>query len=322
MRAAVFRTGAYGDLMFASSVFASLKRSGYEVTLIAANPSAQIVAHDPHIDHVIFHDNTMPMDKLNEYWDKLQTEYDLFVNLSASIECEILQLPGQPTYHYPLDIRKKLYDRNYLDHQHLLAGNKNAHAIKFYATDTEIEISCRNRSKFGSKILVWVLSGSSIHKVNPHINTYLANILKMSDVDVVILGSPDQNSLADGLKGVDRVHLCTHWDIRQQYTFVQQHADVIVGPETGIMVAMAYEPLKKIVLLSHSTPNMLTRDWVRAASIEAPVESLPCGGCCKYRLLEGDAVTKYEDTEFACCQVLTPMHLAFASAVETLTCTK
>lgn len=320
MRVAVFRSGAFGDLMFASSVFKAYKDLGWHVTLIAALPSSIIVDNDPNIDEIIQHDTTIKQEDLCEYWSKIAKNYDRFINLSGSIECELLQLPGQPTFHYPLSVRKELYDRNYLQHTHMLSQMPYEPNIKFYPTTGEIWDSwIVRRTIHQPKILAWVISGSSIHKLNPHINTFVANILKIADVEVVLIGAPEQNAFADGLKNVEGVTLLTHLSVRDQYTFVQQHADVIIGPETGIMVAMSQEPMKKIVLLSHSTINMLTRDWVNTTSIEAPIEKLPCGGCCKYKLSESDDVMKYEDTQYACCQVLQPMHLAFESAGQTLT---
>ena len=318
-RVGIFRSGAYGDLMFASSVFKGYKDLGWHVTLICAKPSNVIIFNDPNIDEILLHDMTIPQADLPKYWEDMSKNYDRFVNLSASIECEWLQLPGQPTYNYPFEVRKQLYDHNYLEHNHLLAQLENKNQIRFYPTNEEIEDVKQIKSTFKeTKTLVWVLSGSSVHKCNPHINTFIANMLKIEDLHIFLVGSTDQDCLAAGLKNVDRVTSLTLLDIRTQYTFVQQYADVLCGPETGIMVAMCNEPFKKIVFLSHSTENMLTKDWINTTSLQAKVEDLSCGGCCRYRLSEGDDVIKYENTQYACCQALQPMHLAFESAVKTL----
>lgn len=303
MRAAVFRTGAYGDLMQASSVFAGLKQQGYHVTLYAAAPSNCIVKNDPHVDEIIEHDMTIPQSELCGYWAELSKKYDKFINLSASVECEWLQLPGQPTYDYPLEVRKILYNKNYLEHQHLLAGIPHKPQVKFYPTDVELQWAFEERKKFKDKILVWVLAGSSVHKMNPHINNFCANVLKLENVSIILVGSPEQNILAARLKGVENVHLCTDWDVRNCYTFVQQYATVIIGPETGIMSGMCQEPFRKVVLLSHSTVENLTRDWINTVGISADPAKLSCGNCCLHRLSDGDDVTKYENTGYSLCQV-------------------
>jgi hypothetical protein len=289
--------------MMASSVFAGLKQQGYHVTLYAASPSSCIVKNDPNIDVIIEHDMSMPQEELCGYWLVEAAKYDKWVNLSASVECEYLQLPGQTTYQYPLEVRKALYNKNYLEHQHLIAGVPHVPQIKFWPTQEEVDWANTERLKYKDKILVWVLAGSSVHKMNPHINNFCANVLKLNNVSIILVGTPEQNILAEGLRGVENVHLCTHWDVRSCYTFVQQHADVIIGPETGIMSGMCQESMKKVVLLSHSTTENLTRDWVNTSSIFADPERLSCGNCCLHRLSDGDDVAKFENTGYALCQV-------------------
>ena len=65
-------------------------------------------------------------------------------------------------------------------------------------------------------------------------------------------------------------------NIRQAYTLAMQ-ADVVVGTESAIINAVAHEAPFKIVLLSHSSANNLTRDWDRTLAL-APVD-LPCYPC-------------------------------------------
>ena len=323
MKAIVFRAGGYGDLMFASSVFAGLKQQGYYVVLYCAMPSKVIIEFDPNIDEIILHNKDTPESELYQLFKDLEKTCDKFINLSASIEAEYLQLPGQPTYMYPTDVREQLYNKNYLEHTHLLAQIPNIPNIKFYPTNEEIQRSNEFRSKFGKKILVWVIGGSGRHKVNPHINTFIANIQKLNhldqpvDIDIILVGSENQEVFAINVINTQRVYSMCKFPIRDQYTFVQKHADVILGPETGIMVAMSQEPMKKIVFLSHSTPNMLTRDWINTISLES--KNTTCGGCCKFRMVDDKDVWGYQDNlsknedlnSYSQCQALQPMNIAF-----------
>ena len=41
----------------------------------------------------------------------------------------------------------------------------------------------------------------------------------------------------------------------------------MIGPETGVMNAAACMPVEKVVFLSHSTHENLTRDWVNVTPI-------------------------------------------------------
>lgn len=54
-------------------------------------------------------------------------------------------------------------------------------------------------------------------------------------------------------------------------------ADLVVGSETGVMNAVAFLNVPKIVTLSHSSHENLTRDWVNCSAL-TPVNT-PCYPC-------------------------------------------
>lgn len=56
-----------------------------------------------------------------------------------------------------------------------------------------------------------------------------------------------------------------------------QVCDLVIGGETGMLNAVSFESVPKIVTLSHSSENNLTRDWVNCTSL-AP-ENTPCFPC-------------------------------------------
>jgi ADP-heptose:LPS heptosyltransferase len=66
------------------------------------------------------------------------------------------------------------------------------------------------------------------------------------------------------------------WSIRQTLAFIDQ-ADLLVGPETGVMNAAGLHPVKKIVTLSHSSPENLTKHWVNCTSLTP--KNTPCYPC-------------------------------------------
>jgi hypothetical protein len=55
-----------------------------------------------------------------------------------------------------------------------------------------------------------------------------------------------------------------------------QVADVVVGQETGLLNAVAMEPMRKVVLLSHSTHENLTKHWVNTEALTGDVPCYPC----------------------------------------------
>lgn len=63
--------------------------------------------------------------------------------------------------------------------------------------------------------------------------------------------------------------------------------------------AVAMEPMLKLVLLSHSSPENLTKHWVNTASVEAT--GVPCHPCHRLHR-DFTFCAQHPDTQFAACQ--------------------
>jgi ADP-heptose:LPS heptosyltransferase/predicted SAM-dependent methyltransferase len=279
--ALVCRFGAFGDLMQASSVFAGLKRHGYHVTLMCSPPQHEVVLYDPNIDGFLMQDkDQVPNGMLGEYWAYYAKKFDKFVNLSESVEGTFLAMAGRSAHAWPPEVRHQMMNRNYLEFQHDLAGVPHRPAVKFYPTSAEREWAQRERSKMGKKVILWQLAGSSrMHKTYPYLDEIVARLMiSYPDVHVVLTGGPECLELEAGWDKEPRVH-CTSgkWTIRQTLAFLE-YADVLVGAETGVLNAACCLPVPKIVFLSHSTRENLTRDWVNTVSLTAPDITCPGRG--------------------------------------------
>lgn len=269
----VIRYGAFGDLMQASSIFAGLKKQGYHVTLFSSPPGCDVVAHDPHIDkHVLQDKDQVPNQELGSYWAYWRKKFDKFVNLSESVEGTFLAMPGRVQHEWPPAVRHKMMNTNYLQHAHELAGVADDLNVRFFPTDEERRWAKETRSKMAKTVVMWQLSGSSrMHKTYPYLDEIVARLMiSYPTVDVVLTGGPECVELEAGWEEEPRVHRTSgKWSIRQTLAFLDE-ADVIVGAETGVLNAAACLPQPKIVFLSHSTRNNLTRDWVNTLSLSAP----------------------------------------------------
>ncbi len=279
--AAVVRYGAFGDLMQASSVLAGLKKQGYHVTLFSSPPGSDVIRHDPNIDvHFLQDKDQVPNPALGEYWGYWKKRFDKWVNLSESVEGTFLALPGRVQHEWPPALRHRHMNVNYLQHMHELAGVPDEIAMRFYATKEEKAWARAEREKMGKTLVLWQLAGSSrMHKTYPYLDEIVARLMiTYPDVEVVLTGGPECRMLEDGWHEEKRVH-CTSglWTIRQTLAFLEE-ADVIVGAETGVMNAAALLPQPKIVFLSHSTRNNLTRDWRNTVALSAPRTSCPGRG--------------------------------------------
>lgn len=268
--AAVVRYGAYGDLIQASSVCAALKAEGFHVTLYTANPGLEVIQHDPHIDALYIQDkDQVPNQALSAFWDYHAKKYDKWVNLSESVEGQLLTIRQRIVDTYPPAIRHELCNRNYLEFQHMVAGmDHHEPKMRFYPTAEEKAWAKLERAKYGPFLLVWSLSGSSVHKHWPWLDNAVSGILvDFPEVQVLFVGGPDGVVLEQGWETTPRVHCRSgKWDIRKTLSFIQL-ADAIVGSETGVMNSVAQEPMPKVVFLSHSTQENLTRDWTNTHSL-------------------------------------------------------
>lgn len=262
--ACVVRYGAFGDLLQASSVFAGLKAQGYHVTLYTSPPGDEIVKTDPNIDAFYLQDkDQVPNHLLGEYWAYHKKKYDKWVNLSESVEGSFLALPGRTLHFWPPKTRHDLLNRNYLEMQCEIAGTENKYPMHFYATSEEKTWAKKQRDKMGPFLINWALAGSSVHKTWGRLDSAVAAImLDFPEVHICFMGGEAAKILEQGWEKEPRVHRrCGQWSIRQSLSFMYE-CQMAIGPETGLMNAASYLPYPKIVFLSHSTHENLTRDWV------------------------------------------------------------
>lgn len=289
-RALVCRFGAFGDIAQAASVCAALKREGFHVTLLCSHPSSELVAFDPNIDELItLKQDTVPVNWLGHYWQWLEHKhrgvgFQRFVNLTESVEHNLLAVVSTVRFRWPPAPRHNLMNVNYLEHQHALAGVPYEPGFEFYETPDELKWAQQELARMKKagiqQFVIWALAGSSrLHKIYPHSDAIWKHVLQYYPKwGIVTVGDGSCEELAKGYEGEPRFwQTAGKWTMRQVCTMLR-HAHVVVGPETGVMSIAAFMPMPKIVFLSHSTEQNLTRDWVRTTSLWAPNTHCPGRG--------------------------------------------
>ena len=281
--ALVVRYGAYGDVLQASSVIKGLKEQGFHVTVHAAPPGSDVLLHNPNIDNLILFDkDQVPNGNLVDFWRWQAKKYDKFVNLSESVEGTWLAMPGRRQHSWSPVVRHRYLNTNYLEHQHELADVPHKPQVMFYPTLEEKAWAASTRKRMDcKKVVMWSLSGSSVHKTHSALDSIVAGIMvEYPDTNVVLVGGADCVILEQGWEKEPRVMLTSgKWSIRQTLSFINQ-CDLIVGPETGVLNAASCMDVHKVAILSHSSKENLTRDWVNTTSVYSHKTS------CKQR--EGD----------------------------------
>lgn len=263
-RACVVRYGAFGDLLQSASVWAGLKKQGYHVTVFSSLPGAQVITEDPNIDKIVLFDkDQVPNANLVDFWRYQSKLYDKFINLSETVEGTFLAMPGRAQHSWSPLVRHKRMNENYVEFQHELSGVPHDPQIKFYSSDTEREWAARERKRLpDGPIVMWSLAGSAVHKTWSGLDAMLASfMLHYPTSAVVLVGGPECELLEAGWENEPRIIKTSgKWSIRQSLAFLAE-CDMVIGPETGVLNAAACMEVPKVVFLSHSTHENLTRDW-------------------------------------------------------------
>lgn len=280
--AGVVRYGAIGDSMQAASVLAALKAEGYHVTLYCAEgPGYECIKTDPNIDEFYIQGRgQVPDAALPTFWGYHKQKFDRWVNLSESVEGGLLAMTNRPVDTYGPRARHEMLDWNYVDRQHLIADlpTDTPHRIHFYATEAEAKWAKLEKKALGDFLVLWALTGSSVHKIWPWLDNAVSGLLiDFPEANVVFVGGEDGVIIEKGWESTPRVACRSgKYSIRESLALAQV-ADVVIGPETGVLNAMAMEAMPKIIFLSHSTQENLTKHWVNTHSLAS------VGTVCKGR---------------------------------------
>ena len=292
----IVRYGAFGDIIQASSLFPKFKEQGYDVCVNVTEIGADLLKHNPLVDQLIVQkDDQINNFKLKDYWDKMETCFDRFVQLSESVEGRLLLSPERDAlvdgekvrvnasegYHLSKEEIHELCNKNYLEETHSIAEIEFEHGPVYYPSPTQKSWAKKQRKKIKSKkVILWSLSGSSVHKVYPWTDNVIAAILlKTRDVSIVTVGDHLCQLLEVGWEKEKRVLLKSgKWTIGKTLSFLP-HCDVVVGPETGVLNAASMMKNHKCVFLSHSSNENLTKHWANTTAFEP--EDCPCFPCHK-----------------------------------------
>ena len=319
-RCLIVRFGAIGDQIIASSLLPLLKAEGFHVTYQCTPEAQQILRHNPHIDAWwIQAKDFVPNQQLGPYWESLAERFDRVVNLCESIEGTLLALPGRREAAWSLDIRRKMVGGiNYLAYAHDLAGVPHVFRPQFHPTRAETIAADAVRATMDGPVIVWAVDGSSHHKAYPHTHIVTAWLLERTTCHVVYTGGPGQSEelqaalmtqLIRNGSDIRRVHpMAGVWGIREALAFAQR-ADCVVGPETGLLNAVSFEAMPKVIYLSHSSHDNLTQHWRNTHVVLPDTAAAPCYPCHLMHYGWEHCVQDAETKAAACAASITPQTL-------------
>ena len=311
----IVRYGGFGDMVQMSSVLPELKKQGYHITVYITPKGYDVVKDDPSIDEFFIQDNEqVPNQELTPFWKVQASKHDKWINLSESVEGTWLAIPGRTQHLWTNKVRQKVMDFNYIEFTHLMADVPFKPATKFFPTEKEKKWARKFRSKYNGPVLMWTLSGSSVHKTWPYLDQAIARLMTESAFHILLVGDHLCEILEYGWEKEPRViPLSGKLSIRQTLTLAEE-CDLVIGPETGVMNSISMNSVPKMIFLSHSSVNNLTRDWVNCASLMP--ENCECYPC--HKLIYGfQHCSRDEETGVSECQAKISME-QFWSAYQSI----
>jgi len=279
-KARVIRIGAIGDSVFVTPLLKQLKKDGYHITFYGSKIAHDVLRYNPNVDKWIIHnhDNKMTNAELFEMWDKTSNEYDKDINLSMSIEQTLLKEENTDAFYWSHNKRHEECNVNYQDRTMAIGGYPNMigetgelHLSSFEESQAR-QFKKKHKGKF---IILWALSGSSFHKAYPYAEFIMKGLVSKYK-DILILNVGD--SFCEVLDIPHEYQIKNYagkWSIRKTMAMTK-YADLVVGSETGVLNFASCFETPKIIFLSHSSDENLTKYWVNATVFKPNVPCYPC----------------------------------------------
>lgn len=286
----VARYGAIGDMALVSPVVEAYKAAGWYVAVSTHVRGRDLLAHDPNIDEfIVSHaEHSFIVGSMEPFWHELNARFTRFINLTQSVEGTLLPGPDALRFTLPDVSRRVVCGVNYADWTFALAGlqdvTKERPKIKFYPTDRDIQtaglLPVDNRYEFGICV-----AGSASHKVYQFWHTALTKfLLDAQNVHIYLLGDKQDETIGNAITETAKVYgvasrvvnCIGRHTIRQSITLAM-HCNAVIGPETGIMNWISDEDVHKIVMLSHSSHENLTKHWKNTlVMMPSGLDCYPC----------------------------------------------
>jgi len=282
MRYLVCRIAAIGDCVQITPLVRYLKEEGNEVYVLTSEWGIEILKNNPFVDKALLYKaETVPADELHNYFNKIGKENncDKVLNLNECVEVKYLFHAADPVYNYSKQERFLRGNKNHYDAVFEAAGfpEVTGRIPEMYFDEAEEEASARFRKNLiGKFVIVWCLAGSARHKAYPFTRVVMERLLeKYPDMIVITVGDKFCTIFEEGLEHERCIHKSEKWTIRET-AIACKYASLVIAPETGVAHLSGCFDTPKIVFLTHTTKEVLSKYFKNDYSIEAKSDCAPC----------------------------------------------
>jgi ADP-heptose:LPS heptosyltransferase len=281
--ACICRYGALGDMVLITPVIHRLAEDGYEVTMNITEYAAPLLDNNPYITNIVLQErDAIPNQDLGPYWEEWKGDYDKYINLSESIEGRLLKVENRKDFYTSQEWRSRTCGKqNYQDWTMELCGYPNVKGEKgelYFSRNEILQVRKFREDMKGKFVILWGLNGSSHHKVYPLLAPVAIDFLERHpDAMMVLLGAAEAKRYE--FEHPQVLPTAGKWPLRQTLATIAMGSDLVVGPESMVVnIASCYD-VPKIVFLSHSSPDNLTKYWTNCVALEPDREMAPCYPC-------------------------------------------
>lgn len=282
MRYLVCRIAAIGDCIQVTPLVRYLKEQGNEVYLMTSEWGVDIFKHNPFVDKLILYKHdTVPVEELYNYFNTKGKENgcDKVINLNECVEVKYLFHASDPVYNYSKAERFIRGNMNHYDAVFEAAGfpEVTGKRPEMYFSEAEEQASAEFRKDLlGKFVIVWCLAGSARHKAYPFTRVVMEELLtKYPDMVIITVGDSFCKVFEEGLEHDRCIHRSGEWTIRET-AIACKYASLIIAPETGVAHFAGCFDTPKIIFLTHTTKECLSKYFINDFSVEAKVDCAPC----------------------------------------------
>jgi len=276
---------AFGDWIYAAPVLPYLFEK-YRVHFDTCWKVYQLIHNDPRFEKVtVFEmEKYKPEDqyqKAAERWEYLEKELkpDRVINLWRTLETECMAENYMEEFYLPVAQRQKIFkDKNFYEavfKRCEIEMPANPKLDELYYDEKEYEWGEKWRKKHENDFVVIIpLAGSCPSKVYPDMEKLSLRILDTyPNAYIYLVGDP---SLKGNAWEHERIyHAFEGFPIKQIF-LMTKYADMVIGPETGTMVAAGMWGTPKVQLCTLSSPYQCFKYQKNDYSMQADIECSPC----------------------------------------------